>query len=167
MSTTSRARAMARRDRAQPASRTGASARSTRARRCAMPGVQAVLTAADIGPRRSRPSRSGGRTRRIAPYAQPVIADDVVRYVGEPVAVVLAEQRRSSPRMRPRRSRSRSSTLPPVTDWQASAQGRRAAVRRHDEPIARRVFTASDGRRRGGLPRRRLYAPRADSACSA
>ena len=27
----------------------------------------------------------------IAPYAQPVLADDVVRYVGEPVAVVLAD----------------------------------------------------------------------------
>ena len=28
---------------------------------------------------------------RGAPYQQPVIADDVVRYVGEPVAVVLAD----------------------------------------------------------------------------
>src|SRR5262244_62568 len=27
----------------------------------------------------------------IVPYAQPVLADDVVRYVGEPVAMVLAE----------------------------------------------------------------------------
>ena len=27
----------------------------------------------------------------IVPYAQPVLADDVVRYVGEPVAVVLAD----------------------------------------------------------------------------
>jgi hypothetical protein len=27
------------------------------------------------------------------PYAQPVLADDVLRYVGEPVAMVLAEPR--------------------------------------------------------------------------
>src|SRR5947209_4156314 len=57
----------------------------------AMPGVHAVLTAADIGPpipiipfRRPIP--------RMAPYAQPVIAHDKVRYVGEPIAVVLAER---------------------------------------------------------------------------
>jgi CO/xanthine dehydrogenase Mo-binding subunit len=29
----------------------------------------------------------------IVPYAQPVLADDVLRYVGEPVAMVLAEPR--------------------------------------------------------------------------
>src|SRR5438067_1565724 len=56
----------------------------------AMPGVRAVLTAADIGPpipiipfRRPIP--------RMAPYAQPVIAHDKVRYVGEPIALVLAD----------------------------------------------------------------------------
>jgi carbon-monoxide dehydrogenase large subunit len=56
-----------------------------------MPGVKAVLTARDIGPpvptipfRRPNPT--------ITPYAQPVIAADVVRYVGEPCAVVLAER---------------------------------------------------------------------------
>ena len=56
----------------------------------ALPGVRAVLTAADIGGpiptipfRRPIPS--------IAPYAQPVIAQAVVRYVGEPLAVVLAD----------------------------------------------------------------------------
>src|SRR5437588_2266804 len=57
----------------------------------AMPGVRAVLTAADIGAsiptipfRRPNPS--------VAPYAQPVIAQTVVRYVGEPVALVLAKR---------------------------------------------------------------------------
>jgi carbon-monoxide dehydrogenase large subunit len=56
----------------------------------AMPGVKAVLTARDIGAsipvipfRRPNPT--------IAPYAQPVIAADTVRYVGEPLAVVLAD----------------------------------------------------------------------------
>src|SRR5207247_1904595 len=28
----------------------------------------------------------------IVPYAQPVIADDLVRYVGEPIAMVLADR---------------------------------------------------------------------------
>src|SRR5438067_5941878 len=56
----------------------------------AMPGVHAVITAGDIGAdiptipfRRPNPT--------IAPFAQPVIARGVVRYVGEPVAVVLAD----------------------------------------------------------------------------
>ena len=44
------------------------------------------------------------------PFEQPVIAHDKVRYVGEPIAVVLADQRRRSARTRwtPSRSRSRS-----------------------------------------------------------
>ena len=56
----------------------------------AMRGVRAVIVGADIGPaipvipfRRPNPT--------IAPYAQPVIATTVVRYVGEPVAMVLAQ----------------------------------------------------------------------------
>jgi aerobic carbon-monoxide dehydrogenase large subunit len=56
----------------------------------AMPGVKAALTAADIGqPIPMIPFRRPSPT--IAPYAQPVIADAVVRYVGEPLAVVLAD----------------------------------------------------------------------------
>ena len=56
----------------------------------AMPGVKAVLTAADIGrPIPIIPFRRPNPTS--APYAQPVIADAVVRYVGEPLAVVLAD----------------------------------------------------------------------------
>jgi len=56
----------------------------------AMPGVNAVLTAADIGqPIPIIPFRRPNPT--IAPYAQPVIADTVVRYVGEPLAMVLAD----------------------------------------------------------------------------
>jgi aerobic carbon-monoxide dehydrogenase large subunit len=56
----------------------------------AMRGVRAVIVGADIGPaipvipfRRPNPT--------IAPYGQPVIATTVVRYVGEPVAMVLAQ----------------------------------------------------------------------------
>jgi carbon-monoxide dehydrogenase large subunit len=56
----------------------------------ALPGVHAVLTAQDLG--RSIPTIPFRRPNpTIAPYAQPVLADDVVRYVGEPVAVVLAD----------------------------------------------------------------------------
>src|ERR1700754_1115162 len=56
----------------------------------AVPGVHAVLTAQDLG--RPMPVISFRRPNpTIAPYAQPVLADDVVRYVGEPVAVVLAD----------------------------------------------------------------------------
>src|SRR4051794_5650116 len=56
----------------------------------AMPGVKAVLVAADIGPQvPTIPFRRPNPT--IAPYAQPVMAGTGVRYVGEPVAVVLAE----------------------------------------------------------------------------
>lgn len=56
----------------------------------AMPGVHAVLTAADLGDplptipfRRPIPS--------IVPFGQPMLAKDRVRYVGEPVAFVLAD----------------------------------------------------------------------------
>jgi carbon-monoxide dehydrogenase large subunit len=60
----------------------------------AMPGVHAVFTAADI-------SRDGGTVPTVplrllplpelVPFEQPVIAQDKVRYVGEPVAVIVAE----------------------------------------------------------------------------
>jgi carbon-monoxide dehydrogenase large subunit len=53
-------------------------------------GVHAVLIAADLGrPLPKIPFRRPSPA--IAPYAQPVLADNVVRYVGEPVAVVLAD----------------------------------------------------------------------------
>jgi aerobic carbon-monoxide dehydrogenase large subunit len=56
-----------------------------------MPGVHAVITAADLGetipvvPMRLQPLPD------FAPFAQPVIARDKVRYVGEALAVVLAD----------------------------------------------------------------------------
>ncbi|MEA2903050.1 MAG: aerobic carbon-monoxide dehydrogenase large subunit [Alphaproteobacteria bacterium] len=56
----------------------------------ARPGVHAVITAAEIGtvpiiPMRQEP------TPVLKPYEQPVIAVDKVRYVGEPIALVVAE----------------------------------------------------------------------------
>ncbi len=54
--------------------------------------MHAVVTARDIG--RPLPSIPFRRPiPAILPYAQPVIADQVVRYVGEPVAMVLADSR--------------------------------------------------------------------------
>lgn len=55
-----------------------------------MPGVHAVLTAADLPRRTVVPIRSFERPG-MAAAVQPVLADDRVRYVGEPVAVVVAE----------------------------------------------------------------------------
>src|SRR5262252_3581242 len=61
----------------------------TRAAR-SMRGVRAAITGDDIGPAiPTIPFRRPNPT--IAPYAQPVIATKVVRYVGEPVAMVLAD----------------------------------------------------------------------------
>ena len=56
------------------------------------PGVHAVLTAADVPAQAIIPNRipvPSGAER----YLQPAIARDVVRYVGEPVALVIAEDR--------------------------------------------------------------------------
>jgi carbon-monoxide dehydrogenase large subunit len=57
-----------------------------------LPGVHAVLTAADVPANAVIPNRVGAPpgTER---YLQPAIARGVVRYVGEPVALVVAEDR--------------------------------------------------------------------------
>src|SRR5688500_609308 len=54
----------------------------------AMPGVHAVLTAQDL-PRPIPTIPFRRPSEAIAPFAQPVLADNIVRYVGEPVALVL------------------------------------------------------------------------------
>jgi carbon-monoxide dehydrogenase large subunit len=53
-------------------------------------GVRAVITAADIGSIPTIPLRQE-QLDCFKPFEQPVIATDTVRYVGEPVAVVVAE----------------------------------------------------------------------------
>jgi carbon-monoxide dehydrogenase large subunit len=132
----------------------------------AMPGVKAVLTARDIGPpiptipfRRPNPT--------IAPYGQPVIAHTVVRYVGEPVAVVLAA--------RPDLAEDAAQAvtldiehLPAVTDHRASARGdvllfegtstNRAAVFRAGEGDVDAAFRAAAYRRREKFKVQRLTA---------
>jgi carbon-monoxide dehydrogenase large subunit len=56
----------------------------------ARPGVHAVITAAEIGDVPSIPLRQEPLPE-LKRYEQPVIATDKVRYVGEPLAVVIAE----------------------------------------------------------------------------
>jgi carbon-monoxide dehydrogenase large subunit len=56
----------------------------------AQPGVRAVMTAADIGAVPTIPLRQE-QLADFARFEQPVIATGKVRYVGEPIAVVVAE----------------------------------------------------------------------------
>jgi carbon-monoxide dehydrogenase large subunit len=63
----------------------------TRAAR-AVPGVRAVLTAADLGEIPCIPMRMA-RAAGCENFLQPVIAADRVRYAGEPLAIVLATTR--------------------------------------------------------------------------
>ena len=58
----------------------------------ALPGVVAVVTAADLGAIGRIPVRLGPRPAIVA-CLQPPLAGDTVRYVGEPVAFVIAESR--------------------------------------------------------------------------
>lgn len=55
------------------------------------PGVVAVWTSADLGDLPPIPFRATA-IQGLSPYKQPVLARDVVRYVGEPVAIVIAEE---------------------------------------------------------------------------
>jgi carbon-monoxide dehydrogenase large subunit len=55
-----------------------------------LPGVHAVWTSADVAHIPPIPFRLTG-LKALEPYRQPVLAKDVVRYVGEPVAAVFAE----------------------------------------------------------------------------
>jgi carbon-monoxide dehydrogenase large subunit len=54
------------------------------------PGVKAILTAQDIVPMRRIPLRQDA-VDSVEPFFQPVIAHEKVRYVGEPLAVVVAD----------------------------------------------------------------------------
>jgi aerobic carbon-monoxide dehydrogenase large subunit len=59
----------------------------------AMPGVRAVYTAADVAPNAKVPTipLRLAPLPQLVPYEQPVIAQDHVRYVGEPIAIVIAD----------------------------------------------------------------------------
>ena len=58
-------------------------------------GFVRCITAADVGPVTPIPVRIGAEPS-FAPHLQRPLASDVVRYVGEPVAMVLAETRRAA-----------------------------------------------------------------------
>jgi len=89
------------------------------------PGVRAVITAADIGDIPVITMRQE-LIPEFKPYQQPVIAKDKVRYVGEPVAVIVADSQALAEdalehvvlEIEP---------LPPVAD--------REAARRNDSPL--------------------------------
>jgi CO/xanthine dehydrogenase Mo-binding subunit len=57
----------------------------------AMPGVALAWSAADLGAIAPNMPTAYGGTQKGRAWAQPVLARDVVRHVGEPVAVVVAE----------------------------------------------------------------------------
>src|SRR5262245_9366656 len=57
----------------------------------ARPGVHAVITAADIGAAIPTIPLRQESSPAFKPFEQPVIAHRKVRYVGEPIAVVLAD----------------------------------------------------------------------------
>ena len=61
-------------------------------RALAQPGVLAVLTGADLAGVPTIPLRQAGKPAHAA-YLQPPLATDTVRYVGQPVAVVVATDR--------------------------------------------------------------------------
>jgi aerobic carbon-monoxide dehydrogenase large subunit len=95
----------------------------------AQPGVVAAFRAADL-PEVARPIPAPyGKAQRSRPFAQPVLAGDGVRYVGEPIAVVVADH--------PYRLADALETvsveyevLAPVADVEAARAGR---ARVHDE----------------------------------
>ena len=62
---------------------------TSEARSC--PGVVSAVTAADLPAGLAIPVRLAVQDIDLSSFLQPVLAADVVRYVGEPVAVVLAQ----------------------------------------------------------------------------
>lgn len=59
----------------------------------ALPGVHAIITASDIPRPIPRIPLRLVPLPEFEPYHQPIIADDKVRYVGEPIAVIVASSR--------------------------------------------------------------------------
>ena len=93
------------------------------------------------------------------PYQQPVIAKDKVRYVGEPIAVVVADSAALAEDALDAIALD-IEALPAVADRADRAQERKPAVR-GDRPQSHHHAVGGEGRRRGGVPRRALHPPRA------
>jgi aerobic carbon-monoxide dehydrogenase large subunit len=91
------------------------------ARALTLPGVHAVITAADIpGTIPTIPFRRPNPT--IGPFAQPVIAERRVRYVGEPIAMVLADSAELAEDALQEISID-IDALPAIVDWRTSERG--------------------------------------------
>ena len=101
-----------------------------------IPGVHAVITAKDmpaappIVPMRLQP------LPEFKPFEQPVIAHDKVRYVGEPMAVVIADSVAIGEDAL-EAIEVEIESLPAVADWHVAHSGQEPAVRRARAPTAR------------------------------
>ena len=95
----------------------------------ALPGVRAVVTGADMGKvRRPIPLRLIP-LEAMRPFEQPVIAWEKVRYVGEPIAVVLADSAALAEDALDRIALD-IEPLPVVADRRIAGEGRRCCSRR-------------------------------------
>ena len=120
-------------DAASARTRTRASSGSTSAGALAMPGVHAVVTARR---RAGAPARTGWSTAD-----QPVFADDVVRFHGEPIAAVAADHPETRrPRLRRHRGRVRGAR---------PAGGRRGGDHGAADPPRRQRLPRTSGIRHG------------------
>ncbi len=111
----------------------------------AVPGVVRVITAADLAGRLGSYALGGVEGTQIAPVPHPILAQDRVRYVGEPVAAVVAETRASAEDAAAR-VEVEYQVLPALTDPEEALRG---AVRLHDE-LPDNVLFRWEGR--GGDP---------------
>jgi carbon-monoxide dehydrogenase large subunit len=101
----------------------------------AIPGVHRVITAADIGNPVPTILIRLQPLPQLVPFQQPVIAQDKVRYVGEPLAVVLAE----SPAIAEDALEAIEldiEPLPAVADWQTSASDKSLLFEGHGTNLA-------------------------------
>ena len=94
----------------------------------ALPGVAAVLTGEDVAGLPPIPLRLGPFEEDFEPYLQPVLARERVRYVGEPVAVVCAEDAYTAEDAA-ELVRVQCEELPPVLDAEAGAAADAPALR--------------------------------------
>ena len=101
----------------------------------AIPGVHRVITAADIGAPVPTIVIRLQPLPQLVPFQQPVIAQDKVRYVGEPLAVVLAE----SPAIAEDALEAIEvdiEPLPAIADWRTSASDKSLLFETHGTNLA-------------------------------
>jgi carbon-monoxide dehydrogenase large subunit len=109
------------------------------------PGVVAAYAAADLDALGARPIEIGWTTRGQRPGAMPLLAADRVRYVGEPVAVVIAEDRyRAEDACE--LARLELDPLPPMLDVEEALSPDAQALHPNwgDNVLARQTFASGD-----------------------